>query len=41
MGLRAHAGLALVSPDPALVANVGACAFRGQQVFFICEAAPA
>lgn len=31
--LLAHAGLALCRPDPPLVTNVGACAFRRHQLF--------
>ena len=41
MRLLAHAGLTLSSPDAALLTNVGACAFRGHQLFFIGEAVPA
>src|SRR5215211_8679100 len=40
MRLPAHARLALSRPDAALVTNVGACALRCHQGFFICEAAP-
>ena len=34
MRLRAHARLALVSPDTTLIPKVGACALRRHQLFF-------
>lgn len=33
-GRAAHKGLAMVDPDPAAFSYVGACAFRGHQLFF-------
>jgi hypothetical protein len=33
-GLLLHAGLTVCRPDPALIANGGACALRRQQLFF-------
>src|ERR671920_795797 len=41
MRLLAHARLALVSPDTTLIPNVGACALRRHQLFFIREATSA